>query len=240
MERVAEKGSLPRYPAVGIELRVAQEFEHRSVQLVGAGLGHHRDRAATETAFIGGKTVCLDPELLYGIRVGGDIAGVAQAAGVAAAVERVVDRTDAGIGGTVDDGSLHRGTEIVGGCVGGVHPCGQGEQGVDIPVHQRQVGNFGIRDHLTQGRGCCFHHRRRRLAHLDRIGNRTHFQLGVDAGIGPHLQHDAAALKSPETGGGDVELVAANRQELEGITAVRESCNLAGRVGLQIDHRHPG
>ncbi len=84
----------------------AQEIEDRAVILVRPRLGDDVDDAAGETAVFHAVAVGLDLELLNGVRVGQDVAGVAQPGHVDAAVEVVVHRAGAAVGAAVDQRAL--------------------------------------------------------------------------------------------------------------------------------------
>ena len=77
-------------PVIGIEHGVAQVLKGRAVKLVGAGLGEYVDDATGEAAILCVVTAGLNPEFLNGIWVGQDVAGVAQAGHIVAAIEVVV------------------------------------------------------------------------------------------------------------------------------------------------------
>jgi len=69
---------------------IADELEHRPMELVGAVLGDHVNDAAGITAILCVVAVGLNPEFLDGIRVGQNVTGVAQVGHVYAAVQIVV------------------------------------------------------------------------------------------------------------------------------------------------------
>ena len=79
---------------------VAQELEHRAVQLVRAGLGHDVDHGARRPAVLGAVVVGLDAELFERVRIGERIVDVRPGILIAGAVQKVVDAFAAGaVGG---------------------------------------------------------------------------------------------------------------------------------------------
>ena len=68
-----------RAPVLGVHLPVADVLEDRASDDVGARLGDDVDDAAGEAAVLRVVAVGLDLELLDGVGIGQDVAGIAQA-----------------------------------------------------------------------------------------------------------------------------------------------------------------
>ena len=144
--------SQQRAPVLGVQRPVAQVLEGRAVVRVGARLRDDVDDAAGETPVLRVVAVGLDLEFLDGVRIGQDVAGVAQPRHVDAAVEVVVHRAGAAVGAAVDQRALlgKAEHERAGGGRGGrdavvvgLHARREVQQRVDVAVDQRQALDRG-------------------------------------------------------------------------------------------------
>ena len=97
-----------REPRIGVQVVVAEELEQRAVKLVAAGARDDVDHAAGEASVFGAVAVGHHAELFHRVGIGRDVAGVAQAGHVGAAIQVVVHRAGAAIHAAVDHGALFR------------------------------------------------------------------------------------------------------------------------------------
>ncbi len=112
-----------------IEVPVAEEFECRAMEAVGAALGDDADDGGGVTAELGAVVVGNDIELADGVGVGNLVAGVAEAGHVEAAVEVVGDLADEAVRRAV-----HQNLELL---------IAEAVDGVDRSVRRARAGADG-------------------------------------------------------------------------------------------------
>ena len=209
------------------------------MQVVRAGLADHGDGGAAEASFVRGETVGEHAEFLDGVRIWRGIAGVAQAVDVAAAVQAVVHRADAGVGRSVDHRHLHRRAEIVGGLVGGIYASRQVEQRIDVAIDQRKVVDFRVGSGLAESRHRSLHHRCVGV-HFHRFRDRANLQRRVHPRVAVDVQRDAGLVELLEAGGVDFHLVIAHRKEQQRIAAVARRRGRLNQVRAEVGGNHLG
>jgi hypothetical protein len=208
----------PNAPSLRVQLLVAEELEGRAAELVGPRLGDDVDDAGGIAAVLGGVVVGDDAELLHRLGVRRRVAGAAQAGGVVAAVELKADAADLRLLGAVDRRQLLGTAERVG-VVVARDAAGDRQERVDIAIDERQIQHLVLADAA----------RERRRAGLDErcIGDHRYDFLHrpgperrVDARVAPDVEHDARLHEVLEAGEGDLDLVAADRQERQRVVAL--------------------
>ena len=148
------------------------------MKVVTAGLGDDVDHRARVLSVLGGVVTGLHTEFLQRIRKGEGLVDVGVLVHIVAAVELVTHHVLArAVGRNRDCAGKGLGESLVGAAVGRVDRTWrqQRELGGIAPV-QRQLGNAGLFDHLSDGRGHGIDLGRVAF-HLDNFASRSHLQL---------------------------------------------------------------
>jgi hypothetical protein len=186
---------------VGVERRVAKEFEGRGVNLIGAGARRDRDIRARVAALFGRRIRGSDLELLNVVRV--ETEDIIRRVGVGGlvglnAVDRDVDRHGAR--------AVH-----VDGIAGALHHSGFVHQEVQriAPVERQFHDGFPFDDVADHGVGCL--HGFRAGGDFHSVADRAHLQRDRKCQRSIDLDDIAVALVGAEALGFDADSVGAGR-----------------------------
>ena len=138
IERILRRRRPRRRPALRVQAFVAEEFEQRALEAVGARLGHDVDDARRVAPVLRRRTVGDDPELLHGFRIWRRVSRAAQAGRVVASIELEVHRPDLGILRAVDRRVLLGAAKRIRALVAG-DTAGDRQERVEVAVDQRQI-----------------------------------------------------------------------------------------------------
>jgi hypothetical protein len=202
------------------------------VNLIRPRLRQHRHDTGTSSPILCAEVARLYRKLIDSIRIGQNVARVAYASHVDAAIEIVGHLPNHVVRRAVDDHMLTRKTNRV---LRGIalDTRRQAQELIDIPSNQRQVVDLAIINRAPQNRITQIH-QRHIGGHLDDRAFAARLKRKIDRGLLRRRKDDASPKSLTDTGEGHFDAIRSNRQKLRTILALAIALRHTHEVRLRL------